>query len=279
MRSILILTFIFVAFFTACELDSFLFNEKKITHYELPGNTIPDSLLDMVTFNSENNILYGYWVKSNNSQNGITILYCHGNKYNIDEYWDRVMILHDLGVNVFIFDYRGYGLSEGKSSENGLYKDGESALNFILTNYQVDIDSLCLYGYSLGNVASIYLAAEKIDPLCLIAESPFASANSLTQASLSLDIPALWLTKGKFDNAEKIRHIKTPFLLIHGEDDDFVRFRDNGKVIFENAPQPKSLKLVPGANHVNISEKMGIDNYLKLVSDWINFSIKNRVDM
>ena len=111
--------------------------------------------------------------------------------------------------------------------------------------------------------------------MCLIAEAPFASANSLTQASLSLDIPALWLTRGKFDNAEKIRRIKTPFLLLHGEDDDFVRFRDNGKVIFENAPQPKSLTLVPGAKHHDIPEKMGIDNYLKVVSDWINFSVKN----
>ena len=135
MRSKLILTIIFLLLFTACELDSFLFNEKKINNYQLPANTIPDSLLEMVTFKSENNTLYGYWVKSNNSRKGITILYCHGNKHNIVEYWDRVMMLHDLGVNVFIFDYRGYGLSEGTSSEDGLYKDGESALNFILTTY------------------------------------------------------------------------------------------------------------------------------------------------
>lgn len=275
MRLKLILTIIFLCFFTACELDSFLFNEKKISRYELPGNTIPDSLLEMVTFNSEDNTLYGYWVKSSNSRKGITILYCHGNKHNIDEYWDRVMMLHDLDVNVFIFDYRGFGLSEGTSSEDGLYKDGESALNFIFSLYQVDKDSLCLYGYSLGNVVSIYLAADKIDPLCLISESPFASANSLTQASLSLDIPALWLTEGRFDNVEKIRRIKTPFLLIHGEQDDFVRFKDNGKVIYDNAPQPKSLKIVAGANHDDIQEKMGIDNYLKLVEDWINFSVKN----
>lgn len=275
MRSKLMLMIIFLSFLTACELDSFLFNEEKISRYELPGNNIPDSLLEMVTFNSENNTLYGYWVKSNGSRKGITILYCHGNKHNIDEYWDRVMMLHDLGVNVFIFDYRGFGLSEGTSSEHGLYKDGESALGFILSHYQVDQDSVCLYGYSLGNVVSIYLAADKIDPLCLIAESPFASANSLAQAGLSLDIPELWLTKGKFDNVEKIRRIKRPFLLIHGEQDDFVRFRDNGKVVYDNAPQPKSLKLVPGAKHDDVPQKMGISNYLNLISDWINFSMVN----
>ena len=272
MRKLIILFMLLPVFF-ACELDGFLFNEKKIDHYELPGNTIPDSLLDMVTFDSDNNTLYGYWIESATSR-GMTILYCHGNKHNIDEYWDRVMMMHDLGVNVFIFDYRGYGLSGGTPSETGMYKDGEAALNFILSHYQVDKDSLCLYGYSLGNVASIYLAAEVIDPLCLIAESPFASANSLTQSGIALDIPALWLTEGKFDNAEKIRRIKTPFLLLHGEDDDFVRFRDNGQVVFDNAPQPKSLHLISGANHTDIPEKMGIDNYLSVISNWIDFSME-----
>jgi hypothetical protein len=262
--------------FTECTLDNFLFNEERISQYVLPNNTIPDSLLTFVQFKSENNTLYGYWVKSKNPQSGITILYCHGNKNNMDEYWDRVMILHQLGVQVFIFDYRGFGLSEGKPSENGLYKDGESALNFIRSHYQVDKDSLCLYGYSLGNIVSIYLTAEKINPLCLIAEAPFASANSLTQGSLSLDIPELWLTEGKFDNVEKIRRIKTPFLLIHGDQDDMVRFRDNGKVVYDNAPQPKSLRLVSGAKHTDIPEKMGIDTYKKVINDWINFSIQNK---
>lgn len=262
--------------FTECTLDNFLFNEERISQYVLPNNTIPDSLLTFVQFKSENNTLYGYWVKSKNPQSGITILYCHGNKNNMDEYWDRVMILHQLGVQIFIFDYRGFGLSEGRPSENGLYKDGESALNFIRSHYQVDKDSLCLYGYSLGNVVSIYLTAEKINPLCLIAEAPFASANSLTQGSLSLDIPELWLTEGTFDNVEKIRRIKTPFLLIHGDQDDMVRFRDNGKVVYDNAPQPKSLRLVSGAKHTDIPEKMGIDTYKKVINDWINFSIQNK---
>ncbi|MDZ7261093.1 MAG: alpha/beta hydrolase [candidate division KSB1 bacterium] len=266
------LLFLFVLFIS-CELDSFLFNEKKIDHYQLPGNTIPDSLLTQVTFKSDGHTLYGYWVRSNGQRPGITLLYCHGNKHNIDEYWDRVMYLHQLGVNVFIFDYRGYGLSEGESSEEGLYRDGESALNYVLSRKEVSRDSLCFYGYSLGNVVSIYLAAEKINPLCLFAEAPFASANSLTQGSTLLDIPPRWLTQGEFDNVEKVRHIKTPFMLLHGEDDELVRYRDNGKVVFENAPEPKLLVLVPGAKHTNVPETMGINRYLETLRDWIDFSV------
>lgn len=263
MKKIILYISLFVAIAAqGCDMDSFLFNDKKISAYKLPGNNIPDSLIKQVTFKSGGNTLYGYWVKGENYFNSFTILYCHGNKDNIDNYWDRVMYLHELGVNVFIFDYRGFGLSEGTSSEEGLHEDAAAAWNFIKSNYGVKSYSLILYGYSLGNVASIYLAAEVVKPMALIAEAPFASANSLTQGSLVLDIPAGWLTKGKFNNAEEIKKITTPFLLLHGSDDDFVRFRDNGQVVFDNAPEPKTLIVVPGAVHTNIPEKMGVEEYL-----------------
>ncbi|MCU7493007.1 MAG: alpha/beta hydrolase [Ignavibacteria bacterium] len=263
MKKIILYISLFVAIAAqGCDMDSFLFNDKKISAYKLPGNNIPDSLIKQVTFISGGNTLYGYWVKGENYYNSFTILYCHGNKENIDNYWDRIMYLHQLGVNVFIFDYRGFGMSEGTSSEVGMHEDAEAAWNFIKVNYAVKPASLILYGYSLGNVASIYLAAEVVKPMALIAEAPFASANSLTQGSLVLDIPAGWLTKGKFNNAEEIKKITTPFLLLHGSDDDFVRFRDNGQVVYDNAPEPKTLIVVPGAVHTNIPEKMGVEEYL-----------------
>lgn len=90
------------------------------------------------------------------------------------------MFLHELGVNVFIDDYRGFGRSQGKStSEQGLLADGEAALAYVLSRPEVDPDSVGFYGYSLGNVVSIHLAADRFDPLFLVAEVPFASATSL----------------------------------------------------------------------------------------------------
>lgn len=269
----LFLLSVFLLLSVACEMDNFLFNDKKTDHYSLPGNTIPSSLIEQVTFTSDGNTLYGFWIKSNGERPGLTILYCHGNKHNIDEYWDRVMLLHYIGVNVFIFDYRGFGLSEGESSEAGLFKDGEAAIEFLCNHYQLNEDSLCIYGYSLGNVPSIYLTADKCNPLCLIAEAPFASANSLIQGSVLLDIPSRWLTEGGFNNSEMIKHITTPFMLIHGEKDDFVRYRDNGRVIYENAPEPKLLVLVHSANHNDIPLRMGFEVYKKAIEDWINYSI------
>jgi len=270
MKKMHLLSVLVLAMLSACNVDSFLFNEKKISSYSLPGNTIPTEKIRLVTFNSEGHKLYGYWVTAGDSLRGLTILYCHGNKHNIDNYWDRVMFLYDLGVNIFIFDYRGFGLSEGAASEQGLYRDGEAALRYVLEEMQVPADSLCLYGYSLGNVVSIYLAATRIDPLALIAEAPFASANALTQSGVGLDLPTGWLTKGDYNNAEKIRTIHTPLLLLHGANDDFVRYRDNGRVVFQNAPQPKKLYLIEGANHTDIPEIMGLEKYRQVLQEWID---------
>ncbi|MGE5681219.1 MAG: alpha/beta hydrolase [Bacillota bacterium] len=263
--------------FSSCELDSYLFNPEKLNEYRLPGNNIPDSLLKQVTFNSEGNTLYGYWIASNGKRPGITMLYYHGNKHNIDEYWDRVMLLHQLGINVFIFDFRGFGKSQGESStESALYADSRAALDFLKTRKDFNADSLCIYGYSLGNVGSVYITAEIFKPLCLFAESPFASANSLTQGSLVLDIPSKWLTAAEFDNVKEIKKISTPLMLFHGASDDFVRYRDNGRLVYEAAPEPKELVLVDNAVHTDVPYKMGTDNYLNKLRSWIDFSIKNR---
>lgn len=253
-----------------CTLDGFLFNPQRLESYSLPGNTIPDSLIEEVTFRSEGWLLHGIWVASNGSRPGITILYCHGNKHNIDEYWDRVMLLHGLGVNVFIFDYRGFGRSEGSStSEAGLLADGRAALEYLLARRGVTADSVAYYGYSLGAVVAIYLAAEVRDPFLLVAESPFASAASLAQGSVNLLLPAGWLTRGRFDNAERVKRIRTPFLLLHGSEDDLVRYRDNGRVVWENAPPPKRLVLVPGARHDDLPQTLGFEAYRQLLADWI----------
>ena len=270
MFGLILLGFILVS----CTLDDNLFNPEEIDNYQLPGNSIPSNLIEEVVLDSKGNKIYGIWISSNGERSGITFLYCHGNKHNIDEYWDRVMLLHDLGVNVFIFDYRGYGKSEGELSEEGLFEDSETALNYVKGRPEYSPDSLCYYGYSLGNVASIYLAAEIQDPLCLFSEAPFASANSLTQGSLVLDIQPRWLTEGEFDNVKNIKKINTHLLLIHGQNDDFVRFRDNGELVYNAAPKPKELVLVKNAVHNNVPYIMGKKNYLNKLRTWISISIR-----
>ena len=175
---------------TSCSLDSFLYNQKKISRYDLSTAIIPESQRAMYTFSSEGHTLYGFWVFPPDSMDtGVTVLYCHGNKSHIGEYWDRVELFYQMGFRCFIFDYRGFGRSEGDPSISGLYKDGRAALDFVLSQFQVDSSSLVFYGYSLGNVVSIDLAARVMSPECLIAEAPFASAQALLQDAALLDLP------------------------------------------------------------------------------------------
>ena len=244
---------------SACEMDGFLFNTEALDRYSPPAS-IPDSLLEKVTFTSDGNTLHGYWIRSDGSRPGLAILYCHGNKHNMDAYWDRIEFLRTLGADIFTFDYRGFGLSEGSSSQEGMYADAEAALALVMADGFI-ADSLVLYGFSLGNVASIHLAANRITPRALIAESPFASSTSLVQGATVLDFPARWLTDGTFNNAETIKRVTAPLLVLHGEEDDFVRYRDNGKVVYDNATTQKTLIAVAAAVHDNVPQTMGLPAY------------------
>lgn len=246
----------------SCSLDDFLFNEEKITEYNLSTAVIPESSRTLYTFASGGHTLYGYFVVPADSVDlRLTLLYCHGNKQHLGEYWNRVELYYRMGFRVFIFDYRGFGRSEGRSSQNSLYEDGRAALSFLHDSLRVDRQAIIYYGYSLGNVISIYLAAEADTPAALIAEAPFASGEALVRTATLLDLPGGYLLDGEFDNIRYIRRIGTRYLQFHGDVDDFVPWESNGRIVFENAPGRTSLELVRGANHENIPDVMGFENY------------------
>jgi fermentation-respiration switch protein FrsA (DUF1100 family) len=257
--------------FVSCSLDSFLYNQEKLDHYELSTAVIPESNRRMVSFESEGNTLYGFYVyRTDTLDLGLTVLYCHGNKKSIEEYWNRVELFYQMGLRCLIFDYRGFGMSEGEPS--GLYADGRAALRFVQDSLNVDSTQLVLYGFSLGNVVSIDLAAGSVNPYRLIAESPFANAEALLRNSTLLDIPGGFVIDDNLNNAERIRSIRTPLLLLHGDADDFIQWSSNGRIVYENAPQPKELELVHGANHTDIPWIMGIENYQTRVLDFLSLA-------
>ncbi len=246
----------------SCSLDSFLYNQEQLDHYELSTAVIPETNRRMVTFESEGNTLYGFYVTPAESLDlGLTVLYCHGNKKSIEEYWNRVELFYEMGLRCLVFDYRGFGMSDGEPTASGLYADGRAALSFVQDSLGVGSSHLVLYGFSLGNVVSIDLAARSVDPHCIIAEAPFASAEALLQNSLPLDIPGGFVIDDDLNNAERVRSISSALLLIHGDADDFIPWSSNGMVVYDNAPTPKELELVHRANHTDIPWVMGKDWY------------------
>lgn len=195
--------------FTGCmKLDSFLYDNEKLTTYEpLPNSVIPESAREFVTLESQGKKIYGYFLKANRSDTAshpeITVLYCHGNYQHLKYYWDRAEYLYKTGFNVFIFDYKGFGMSEGESTEESLYADGSAALQYVLNRPDVVDSNVVLYGFSLGNVVSFHLAAKEFTPRVFIAEAPFASGDALVKSGTVIDIPGSYVLKGEYNNAEK----------------------------------------------------------------------------
>lgn len=250
-------------------LDGNLFNNTALTSYDLPTTVIPDSMRTQVVMTSQGKKIYGYFIRSNGTNPSFTILYNHGNKDHLQFYWDRAGYLFKTGCNVFIYDYQGYGMSEGTPSEEGLYSDARVAYQFIRSRSDVDSTKIIFYGFSLGCAAATELAANVFTPKALILEAPFANMNTLVQSGTLLEMPSGYVMKGTYDNAEKIRRVHTPLLLMHGEGDTFLDIDKNGAVVYANANDPKHFIRVPGANHSEIPDKMGVQNYIDTVKNFI----------
>jgi len=262
------MTIIAVMFSGCFDLDSSLFNNDTLTSYNLRTSVIPESLRTQVVLTSQGKKIYGYFVKSSNAGEKNIILYNHGNRDHLQFYWDRVELFYKMGFNVFIYDYQGYGMSEGEPTESGIYSDADAAYYYLQSRGFSD-GQITVYGFSLGGAPATHLAANTFTPKCLILEASFASASALTQSGTLLDMPGTFVMKGEYNNAEKIKRVTSPVLIIHGVDDKFIDMEKNGKAIYRNANEPKKFIAVPGADHSEVPWKMGEAIYISEIKKFI----------
>jgi fermentation-respiration switch protein FrsA (DUF1100 family) len=205
------------------------------------------------------------------------ILYCHGQTRHMDHYWQRAKLLANCGgkerYGVLMFDYRGYGKSEGTPTEQGMYEDVRAAYQWLL-NEGASSQRIIIYGFSLGSAPATDLAAYGMSnefPIKLILESPFASTDFIAQESTLIEVSASYITDLEFDNAEKIKLVDKPLMWMHGIEDDYVAIT-NGEAIISNYSGVDSTYIrVEGANHGQdgIPQTMGYQNYLNAVQEFI----------
>jgi hypothetical protein len=193
-----------------------------------------------------------------NPQAEQVILYSHGNGEDIGLIRFVLEDLRRLGFSVFAYDYRGYGTSEGKPNEQGLYADIDAAYEYLVKERKVAPEKIIALGRSLGGGAAVDLATRK--PLGgLIAESTFASAfRVLTQAPL--------LPFDKFRNLAKIGRVRCPTLVVYGAKDELIA-NWHGEKLFAAAPEPKRLLRVESAGHNNVQEIAG-QSYNQALQDF-----------
>ena len=180
-----------------------------------------------------------------------TILWFHGNGGNISQRVDNILLVNrHLGANVFIFDYRGYGRSEGRPSEEGTYVDAEAAVEYLLSERRVAADrDLVLFGRSLGGAVAVEIATRR-SVRAVILESPFTSVVAMATRTHPYVPAALVrsLVQSRYDSLAKIKDVHSPIMVLHGDRDDLIPF-DIGRELFEAANEPKRFYAIEGAAH------------------------------
>lgn len=184
------------------------------------------------------------WLIPNASTSPV-ILLCHGNGGNIGHRLLKAKLLRKAGASVLLFDYRGYGRSEGKPSEAGTYADGEAAYSWLRARGVPD-SRIVFYGESLGAAVAIDLATRH-RVAGLIVESAFTSALDMGER-LFPHLPVSRMIRYRYDNLAKIPRVLTPVLVMHSPDDEIVPFA-MGERLFSAAPDPKTFVELRGTHN------------------------------
>ena len=250
-----------------------LFEEKLIYFpYKYPeGNWRPETYglkaEDCFFTTSDGVNLHGWFFRSDAPKG--TLLWCHGNAGNITHRLDNIRKLLPLGIDVFIFDYRGYGKSDGKPSEQGVYKDALAAYDFLTKEKHVPPDSIIIFGRSLGAAVAVDLASRR---RCrgLVLESSFPSARAMAKEMFPI-VPVHLFVRSRFDAESKINEIHVPVLFMHGTVDRTVPLH-LGRKLFEKANEPKSFYEIVGADH-NDTYIVGDDEYFRHWKTFIDHTL------
>lgn len=194
-----------------------------------------DLQYENVMFHTEDNIaLNGWFVPSESAE--LTVLFFHGNAGNISDRLQTLQMLNELGLNVFIFDYRGYGHSEGHPTEQGTYQDGIAAWNYLTSDRGIADSSIVIMGRSLGGSIASWVSARH-HPAAAVIESTFTSAADIG-ADLYPWLPVRWMIKYEYNTIENLKQIKSPLFMAHSPSDQIVPFH-HGRTLFEAANEPK----------------------------------------
>ncbi|MFH0940548.1 MAG: alpha/beta hydrolase [Candidatus Omnitrophota bacterium] len=249
------LSFLFLRYI---EVRTIFYPTKELASF--PGRAGLD--FQDVFFKAAGNVeLNGWFIPSKNAK--YTVLFCHGNAGNISHRIEKLKFFNELGCNVFIFDYEGYGKSRGKPSEANLYRDARAAYEYLLSR-DIAPDQVIGYGESIGGAVITDLASRQ-EMKAVILDSTFTSTKDMIRYAYPF-LP-YWIFSSRFDSEAKIRNIKVPKLIIHSQDDEIVPFK-LGRKLYEVSAQPKEFLKIHGGHNSNFFESAGflkekISNFIR----------------
>jgi uncharacterized protein len=236
-----------------------------------PNWTLPANGEEVWVMVADGQRVHGWFLRAIDQPSIATVLHCHGNGGNLSSVVGVAQELTKQGFDTMIFDYRGYGRSEGRlTDEWGLYADAEAVYHHLVRVRGVRAEKLALYGQSLGTTAVIDLAS-RLPCGALIVESGLSSASDMGVVSFPwLPRQLHFMAKNRFESARKIANVKCPALITHGTSDAVIPV-DQGRKLYESAPDPKRLIIVEGGDHFLFGS--GGEKFVSGMVDFIRTSV------
>lgn len=240
----------------------FLFKPVRDIYYT------PDELgldFEKVTFKTPDGLKLNAWyVPAPDAQ--LTLLFCHGNGGNMMHRLDSISIFHDLGLNCLIFDYRGYGRSEGRPSEEGTYLDANSAYQWLAGEKNLSPDNIIIFGRSLGASVAAQLAG-RVKTKALIMESGFTSYTDIGKKFYPY-MPVRWFAAFNYNTIDYVRDVHCPVMIIHSRNDEIIPFEFSLQ-LYEAANEPKEFVEIFGGH--NDGFLISGEIYKKAWTRWLQF--------
>jgi uncharacterized protein len=217
-----------------------------------------------VTLKTSDGVTLSAWYVPAAQKGSRTMVFCHGNAGNIGDRLDKLAIFHSLDTNTLIFDYRGYGTSDGKPSEPGTYLDAQAAYDWLHDTRGVPSADIIIYGESLGGAVAANLASQR---QCrgLILDSTFTSVADVGARAFPL-LPVRLMVGRKYDTTAVIAKVRCPVLMIHSRNDEIVPF-ELGQKLFGQANEPKAFVEIAGGHNDGFA--VSEEAYTKALRLWL----------
>jgi fermentation-respiration switch protein FrsA (DUF1100 family) len=211
--------------------------------------------------------LHGWFIPSDSARG--TVLFFHGNAGNISHRLDSIATFNRMGLNVFIFDYRGYGQSQGRATEAGTYRDAEAAWSYLVETRGIDANNIIVFGRSLGASIAAWLASQ-YTPTALILESGFSSVPSMAQRMYPF-LPVKWLSRFNYDTRQYVSTIASPLLVVHSKNDELIPYAE-GRLVFDAAPANKQFLDIRGGHNDGfiVTGQSYTDGLSTFIDNWLD---------
>ena len=214
--------------------------------------------------------LQAWFIPSGTKQPSPTAIVFNGNAGNKAYRGSLAEALRGLGLSVLLFDYRGFGDSDGSPTERGLYEDARAVQRYVAGRSDVRADRLVYFGESLGSAVAVRLAVEHA-PAALILRSPFTSLEDVGRLHYPI-LPVRWLLRDRFSSIDAIKSVRSPVLIVAGDRDRIVPLEQSRR-LFERAGEPRDLVVVRGADHNDASLLDGRE-LMKAVQKFVDVHVR-----